>query len=320
MAVLARFLPHLLFLYQLKFVYSEYKQWSFQQELRVASAGRTYGRTPYALFGRGFISLISGYDPASPGGVYVHTTDDGFLRSDGMVSWTVHAKLVPKEPAGAMPQPSNSFGQWLCSLPQTLIISSPYYTATPFSPEQGAVYIFNGTNRYWTQIQRLISSDPIGTEHFGQLMKAEHNRLIISAEGYKENHGAVYVYDRDPATLMWSRQSKLVAVDSESGSHFGRTISLSGDTMLAGSLSDDYGVKRSGSAYFFMKFKGAWSQQQKLVSVDAEFSYRPLIDPEQWSCKYSIFCILIAFLLLYCFIALIQNYTATIYMFFLCFV
>jgi hypothetical protein len=61
---------------------SQYTHWSFQQVLRIPEAGIRYGRTPFAMYGRGFITLISGYLEDSPGSVYVHTTDDGYLSSD----------------------------------------------------------------------------------------------------------------------------------------------------------------------------------------------------------------------------------------------
>lgn len=117
----------------------------------------------------------------------------------------------------------------------------------------------------------------------GKKISFKNNTMILSADGYHSNTGAVYIYERNPRTLMWSRQAKLVASDTGEGSLFGRSISLSGDTALVAALNDDYGSKRSGSAYFFKKTAGLWSQQQKLVSIDAEFSYLPLMIPDKWS-------------------------------------
>jgi hypothetical protein len=264
---------------------SQYTHWSFQQVLRIPEAGIRYGRTPFAMYGRGFITLISGYLEDSPGSVYVHTTDDGYLSSDGNYVWTLQATLVPKDPSTSPSQPADSFGTVMASDNKTLIISSPYYTLDTYG--QGAIYIFNGTGRHWSQLQRILSYDSTTYEYFGKQIKMENNRLLIGAEGYSSNTGAIYIYERSPSTLMWSRQCKLVASDTDEGSLFGRSISLSGDTALVAALNDDYGVVRSGSAYFFNKTNGLWSQQQKLVSLDAEFSYLPLMIPSLWSGTYS---------------------------------
>lgn len=67
-------------------------EWSFQQRIKVPSAGATFGITPSALFGRGFLTLITGYNAASPG-IFVHTTDDGNIL-DNQYVWSQQAKLV----------------------------------------------------------------------------------------------------------------------------------------------------------------------------------------------------------------------------------
>jgi hypothetical protein len=267
-------------------VQAQYAQWSFQQVLTVPEAGYSYGKGPFALHGRGFRTLISGYKELSPGSVYVHTTDDGVLSADGNFAWSLQAKLVPDDhgsstPSASPTQLSSGFGSMLASDNKTLIISSPYYTSD--KSEQGAVYIFNGTARHWTQLQKILIKDASDNDHLGKQIKLENDRMILSAEGSKSNTGAIYVYERNPHTLMWTDQAKLVASDTGEGSLFGRSISLSGDTALVAALNDDYGLKRSGSAYFFNRTGGLWSQQQKLVSIDAEFSYLPLMVVEKWS-------------------------------------
>ena len=70
--------------------------WSFQQSLKVD------GDTPfYADFGsnamsmgRGFETIISGYDATGLGSVFVHNTDDGYAGR-GYSVWTQNAQLVP---------------------------------------------------------------------------------------------------------------------------------------------------------------------------------------------------------------------------------
>eukprot|EP01031_Cornospumella_fuschlensis_P032749 gene32749-39589_t len=124
--------------------------WSFQQRLLVPEAGETYAVTPPALFGRGFLTLITGFDASSSSpGVFVHTTDEGYVRN-GQYVWSQQAKLVPRDI-----QPGDGFGSYMLATNNTLLISSP---AAEFS--RGVIYVFNGTLRHWSQIQRLSSPEP----------------------------------------------------------------------------------------------------------------------------------------------------------------
>lgn len=243
-----------------------YYEWSFQQRLLVKEAGAAYGITPPAIFGRGFVTMISGYDARnnSPG-IFVHTTDEGLLRH-GQYVWSQQAKLVPK---GATS--SDRFGQWMVATNTTLVVSAPYANSL-----RGFVYVFNGTQRHWSQIQRLRTGDSSSEDLFGEKMSLYKTRLIVSARGQASNAGAVYVYERQTNGLFWSLQSKLVPRDTDSGDNFGRDLSLYDTVAVISSTSDirgDFmgvtpGNERTGSAYIFKGTGPLWSQQQKLVAVD----------------------------------------------------
>lgn len=109
--------------------------WSYQQSLFVPYANETYGETPPLLVGRGFLTLVSGYDPFKPG-IFVHTTDDGYLR-DSKVVWSQQAILRPNDALTA----SDGFGKVMVGYNQTLIVSAPFRIN-----RRGAVYVFNGTS------------------------------------------------------------------------------------------------------------------------------------------------------------------------------
>lgn len=233
-----------------------------------------YGQAPSGLSGRGFVRLVTGRaggagDTAS---VYIHTTDDGVLNN-GQVVWTLHAKLIPSD---FNIHPIGSFGTNIASDSKTILVSSPRVTA--HGAESGAVYIFNGTRRHWTQIQKLVPSDALAYEHLGDSMLLQNNRLLLSAEGYLQSQGAAYIYERNVKTLLWSRQAKLIARDAQPGCHMAQALSLSNDLAVLGARNDDYGIDRSGSAYIFRAAGGKWSQQQKLVAIDQEFAFLPLMD------------------------------------------
>jgi len=110
------------------------RPWSYQQSLFVASANPTYGVTPPLLVGRGFMTLISGYDSATSE-IFVHTTDDGYVK-DGNPVWSQQAKL---KSADTLLVPSAYFGRTMVSFGQTLLVA-----AAGREGRRGRVYVFNG--------------------------------------------------------------------------------------------------------------------------------------------------------------------------------
>ena len=230
--------------------------WSFQQRITVPEANGTYGLSPSFLVGRGFITLITGYNTRDPG-IYVHTTDDGYLKH-GQFVWSQQAKLVARDIDS-----EDQFGKWLVAYHQTIIVSAPMA-----GDRRGFAYVFNGTLRHWSQIQRLIAAEGAPNDFFGERMSLHNDRLIVSARGVNEYSGAVYVFERPKNTLYWSRQARLVPRDASPNQHFGARIDLFDDTCVITSQSDN--VVKTGSAYLYRGSGGAWSQQQKLISIEMQ--------------------------------------------------
>lgn len=92
--------------------------------------------------------------------------------------------------------------------------------------------------------------------------------------------GAVYVYGKDPATGLWSRQAYVKASNTGAGDYFGDSLSLSsdGNTLAVGApleSSSATGVNGSqnnnsaagsGAVYIFTRSSGSWSQQAYIKS------------------------------------------------------
>ena len=93
--------------------------------------------------------------------------------------------------------------------------------------------------------------------------------------GYNGGYsGAAYVFVRNGAT--WSQQAYLKASNTGAGDYFGRSVSVSGDTVVVGAYGEDSsatGVNGnqadnssggSGAAYVFVRNGATWSQQAYL--------------------------------------------------------
>jgi len=81
------------------------------------------------------------------------------------------------------------------------------------------------------------------------------------------NSGSAYVFTRS-SSGVWSQQAKLTA-EAESGKddQFGRSVSVSGDTVVVGAPYDDNdGVSDIGSAYIFTRSSSnVWSLMKQLT-------------------------------------------------------
>jgi hypothetical protein len=117
----------------------------------------------------------------------------------------------------------------------------------------------------WTEMQKLLASDDIPENIFGESVSLDGNTALIGADGY-EDKGAAYVFSRTGNT--WNQEAKLLASDGAVGDSFGYAVSLDGDTALIGAQGDDDNGNWSGSAYVFTRTGTIWTQQQKLLASD----------------------------------------------------
>jgi hypothetical protein len=117
----------------------------------------------------------------------------------------------------------------------------------------------------WTEMQKLIASDDIPLNFFGDSVSLDGDTALIGAHGY-EDKGAAYVFSRIGNT--WIQEAQLLASDGVAGDFFGYAVSLDGDTALIGAQGDDDNGNWSGSAYVFTRTGTIWTQQQKLLASD----------------------------------------------------
>ncbi|UQA59849.1 FG-GAP repeat protein [Polyangium aurulentum] len=138
---------------------------------------------------------------------------------------------------------------------------------------KGAVYVFVQNGGIWTEQAKLVGSDSAAYDRFGAAVALSGDTALVgawgNAIGANQNQGAAYVFVRSGG--VWTEQAKLVASDGQDESHFGRAVSLSGDTALVGAVNHDVGGNIwQGSAYVFVRNNGVWAQQAQLVASDGE--------------------------------------------------
>ncbi|MCC7313301.1 MAG: VCBS repeat-containing protein [Planctomycetes bacterium] len=123
-----------------------------------------------------------------------------------------------------------------------------------------------------TEVVRLTASDPEAEDRFGIAVGIDADTAVVGA--YFDDHsaglnaGSAYVFDRVQG--VWVESAILTATDAAAGDQFGRSVAISGGTIVVGASTDDLpaGVD-AGAAYVFIRLNGAWIEQAKLTAADA---------------------------------------------------
>ena len=159
------------------------------------------------------------------------------------------------------------------------------------APSSGAVYIFGRVGTTWTQeayVKGLIAET---NDSFGGSVSLDGLTLAVTASGddsngldpfnnFVQGSGAAYVFVQDPVDLTWSQQAFLKASNPSQRDTFGRTIGLSGDTIVISANSEDsdsVGVNGtmnddgdgSGAAYIFKRSGTSWAETDFLKASNS---------------------------------------------------
>lgn len=111
---------------------------------------------------------------------------------------------------------------------------------------RGAAYVFVDSDGAWGEQQKLVASDGVGGDRFGNSLSLNADRALIGAVGYDSNRGAAYVFAREGSS--WAEAQKLVASDGVSPDLFSWSVSLADNRALVGA---NYTDELRGSAYAF---------------------------------------------------------------------
>jgi hypothetical protein len=127
-----------------------------------------------------------------------------------------------------------------------------------------------------SQLAKLTPSDLAAGDKFGQSVAVSGNLAVVGAhedDATATNQGSAYIFEWNGSA--WVQQAKLVASDAAASDRFGRSVAISGTTVVIGA-ADDNGpggtpvLTRAGmgSAYVFVRSGSTWLQQAKLLASD----------------------------------------------------
>ncbi|MCI0729254.1 MAG: FG-GAP repeat protein, partial [Chloroflexi bacterium] len=118
----------------------------------------------------------------------------------------------------------------------------------------------------WGQVAKLTAGDAQAGDQFGGSAASSDDTLVVGADREEggpgdplPNAGAAYVFERNASGPdAWSQVIKLAAGDAQAEDYFGRSVAISGDTVVAGAPEEDRGpgdpVENAGAAYVYWRY------------------------------------------------------------------
>jgi hypothetical protein len=194
------------------------------------------------------------------GSAYVFARNHG-----GADSWAQVAKLTALDGATG-----DRFGSSVAISGDTIVVGAP-----GDGNYRGSAYTFErnrGGPDGWGQVAKLAASDGVAGDRFGSSVSLDASTAAIGAYRKATNRGAAYVFEHNQGGAdAWGEVAKLTASGGQAGDWLGFSVSISGDTVVAGAPYDINGSSATGSAYVFERNQGgvdAWEQVGQLVASD----------------------------------------------------
>jgi hypothetical protein len=144
----------------------------------------------------------------------------------------------------------------------------------------GSAYVYErdlGGADNWGERTKLTPSDGANNDNFGWSVCIDGDTIVIGAffddVGANVDQGSAYVYERDyGGPDNWGEVTKLTASDGTGNDRLGWSVSIFGDTIVAGAYGDQIGPNAAqGSAYVFERDLGGadnWGERIKLTAAD----------------------------------------------------
>jgi hypothetical protein len=174
----------------------------------------------------------------------------------------------------SLSQGASEFGTSVAASGNTAVVGALYSLVNV----SGAAFVFTKPKNGWvnmTQAATLIPSDKALACNFGGSVAISGNTIVVGASqnGYAcglYGAGAAYVYV-EPAggwTGILTETAKLTAADGLQGDALGMSVSISGDTIVAGAPGT-LSFTTPGSAYLFVKPANGWTNMTQTAKLTA---------------------------------------------------
>ncbi len=179
------------------------------------------------------------------------TSGSVFIFQQNQANWKQTKKLIASDGMDF-----DEFGSAVAIDQNIIIVGAP--GVDDLGSHAGAAYIFihkpDGT---WTQTDKILASDGDQAMSFGCSVAIDGDQLVVGSVG------AAYVYQR-AKNNHWTQSSKLTAHDHANKKQRW-SVSISDDTIIAGSIGDSTTGDLAGAAFLFRRHDKSWKQTAKLI-------------------------------------------------------
>ncbi|TGM53024.1 FG-GAP repeat protein [Leptospira adleri] len=166
--------------------------------------------------------------------------------------------------------------------------------------DSGAAYIFRRAAGVWSQEAYLKTPNPDNNDYFGSNVSISGETIVVgaykedsqavtsngttaSADNSKSESGAAYVFQRTAG--QWNQEAFLKSSDLDSNDQFGRSVSISANTIVIGAALEDGAqdsvingaaasssnlLGGSGAAYVFERTGTNWTQAAYLKAKNVQ--------------------------------------------------
>ncbi len=192
---------------------------------------------------------------ANSGSAYIYT------RSGG--AWSLTQKITASDPGA-----DDGFGSSVAISGEFAIVGA--HLDDDGATNAGSAYIFVNSGGTWTQVQKIVASDPNTNDSFGTYVTITATMAVVGAysdDAGGTDSGAAYIFNRSGGT--WVQTQKLMPSDAAANKHFAWNFDVSGNFLIIGAWQDTHAGVNSGAAYIFQKSGATWTQTQKLTASDA---------------------------------------------------
>ena len=200
------------------------------------------------------------------GSAYIFYRDQG-----GTGTWGQVTKITASDGTA-----DDRFGYSVSISGDTVLVGA--YYDNDDGTNSGSAYVFyrdQGSTDNWGQVTKINPSDGAEQDYFGYSVSVSADTVVVGAYRDDDNgidSGSAYIYYRDQGGIEnWGQVKKITAADGLAGDEFGRSVSISADTVVVGAFrNDDYGLE-SGAAYIFDRDRGGldnWGQVKKIIASD----------------------------------------------------
>ncbi len=170
--------------------------------------------------------------------------------------WTQEAKLVPSDAVER-----GHFGYSAAMYGNTILIGAR---------DSGSAYVFQYDGTQWLEEAKLHPKDWQSGQQFGSSVALGDGWAVIGEpeNSQIEHHiGAAYAFRYDGS--QWIEQTKLIPADLPIDALFGKSVAISGDSILVGAPHDGENDDHTGSAYLFRYDGDQWLQDAKIFPHDS---------------------------------------------------